>query len=126
MATKTIPFDPAEHLGDPEAQAELLNDAFESGNTGYIANALGTIARANGMSSVARGAGVTREALYKALSPTGDPKLTTLMKVLRTLGIDLMARPAKSGLRVAHRSGKVRSRKISSPSRSKRVARTAA
>src|SRR5215469_15720632 len=97
MATKTIPFDPAEYLKDPEDQAELLNEAFESGNATYIANALGTIARARGMSEVARGAGVTREALYKAFSDKGDPKLTTLLGVLKTLDITLSARTAKAG-----------------------------
>jgi probable addiction module antidote protein len=99
MATKTIPFDPADHLGNPEDQAELLNDAFESGNAAYIASALGTIARARGMSDLARGAGVTREALYKALSTKGDPKLTTVLGVLNTLDIKLSARPAKTGAR---------------------------
>jgi probable addiction module antidote protein len=54
MATKTIPFDPAEHLRSPEAQAELFKDALESGNARYIANAVGTIARARRMSEVAR------------------------------------------------------------------------
>jgi probable addiction module antidote protein len=54
MATKTISFDPAEHLRSPEAQAELFEDALESGNARYIANAVSTIARARGMSEVAR------------------------------------------------------------------------
>jgi probable addiction module antidote protein len=114
MPIKTTPFDPAEYLTDPEAQAELLNDAFESGDAGYIANALGTIARAKGMTAVARGAGVTREALYKALTPTGDPKLTTFVSVLRTLKIDLSARPAKTG-----------ARKRPAPDRSRKTARKA-
>jgi probable addiction module antidote protein len=99
MATKTIPFDPAEHLTDPADQAELLNDALDTGDAVYIANALGTIARARGMSEVARGAGVTREALYKAFSDRGDPKLSTLLGVLRTLDLKLSARPAKAGSR---------------------------
>lgn len=94
MATKTIPFDAAEHLRSPEDQAELLNDAFESGNAAYIANALGIVARARGISEVARGAGVTREALF---SDKGDPKLTTLLGVLKTLDIKLSARSAKVG-----------------------------
>jgi probable addiction module antidote protein len=97
MATKTIPFEAAEHLGSPEDQAELLNDAFESGNAAYIANALGIVARARGMSEVARAAGVTREALYKAFSDKGDPKLTTLLGALKTLDIKLSARSAKVG-----------------------------
>lgn len=97
MASKTIPFDPAEYLADSEDQAELLNDALDTGDAIYIANALGTIARARGMSEVARGAGVTREALYKAFSDKGDPKLSTLLGVLRTLDLKLSARPGKAG-----------------------------
>ena len=93
MALETFPFDPADYLGDASAQAELLNDAFESGDAAFIANALGVVARARGMSSVAQDAGVTREALYKALSETGDPKLSTLLGVLRALGIRLSASP---------------------------------
>ena len=77
--TKTLAFDPAEHLTDPADQVGLLSDALATGNAAYIANALGTIARARGMSDVARGAGVTREALYKSLTEKGDPKLTTFM-----------------------------------------------
>jgi len=79
--TKTLPFDPAKHLTDPVDQADLLNDALATGNTAYIANALGTIARARGMSGVARGAGVTREALYKSLNKKGDPNLTGQIKL---------------------------------------------
>lgn len=94
MSTKTIPFDPAEHLIDPEDQAELLNDALASGDASYIRNALGVVARARGMSEVARGAGVTREALYKAFGAKGDPKLSTLLGVLRTLDLKLSARTA--------------------------------
>jgi|SRR6187401_1213877 probable addiction module antidote protein len=109
MATKTIPFDPAEHLASPEDQADLLNDALATGDTVYIANALGTIARARGMSEVARGAGVTREALYKSLTPKGDPKLSTLLGVLRTLDLKLTARPAK--VRAARRRKATRTRK---------------
>ena len=124
MRTKTTPFDPAQYLTDPEAQAELLNDAFASGDAGYIANALGTIARARGMTSVARGAGVTREALYKALTPTGDPKLTTFVNVLKTLKIDLRARPATGGGRGALRPAKAGSSRVSMPGRAGKTART--
>jgi probable addiction module antidote protein len=89
--TKTKPFDPARYLTSVEAQQELLNDAFESQNAAYIADALGVIARARGMTEVARQAGVTREALYKALSEDGDPRLTTLLGVTRALGVRLSA-----------------------------------
>lgn len=106
MATKTLPYDPAEHLTDPVDQAELLNDAFASGNAAFIAQAVGTIARARGMSKVARGAGVTREALYKALTKTGDPKLTTFINVLSTLNIRLTAQPAPAMRQAKRRTAK--------------------
>jgi probable addiction module antidote protein len=89
----TKPFDPAKYLTTPEAQTELLNDALASGHAPYIANALGIIARARGMTEVAREAGITREALYKSLSDEGDPRLTTLMGVARALGFKLVAEP---------------------------------
>ena len=92
--TETLPFDAAEHLTSPEAQAELLADAVESGNAGYLATALGTIARARGMTGVAKEAGVTREALYKALSAEGDPRLSTFVGVVRALGLKLTISPA--------------------------------
>ena len=94
MALETLPFDAAEYLADAEAQAELLAEAFETGNSTFIANALGVVARARGMTAIARDAGVTREALYKALSETGDPKLSTLLGVLRALGVKLSVAPA--------------------------------
>jgi probable addiction module antidote protein len=87
----TKPFDAARYLTSPESQQELLNDAFASGSASYIADALGVIARARGMTEVAREAGVTREALYKSLSEEGDPRLTTLLGVARALGVTLSA-----------------------------------
>jgi probable addiction module antidote protein len=90
---KTRPFDAAKYLTSTEAQIELLNDALASGHAGYIAKALGVIARARGMTEVAKEASVTREALYKSLSEEGDPRLTTLMGVARALGFKLVAEP---------------------------------
>jgi probable addiction module antidote protein len=94
MAIEIVPFDPAEHLGRAEGQAELLADAFATGDPGYIANALGIVARARGMTAVAKEAGVTREALYKALRPDGDPRLSTLLGVTKALGVKITAEPA--------------------------------
>ncbi|WP_306663833.1 addiction module antidote protein, partial [Mesorhizobium sp. M7A.F.Ca.CA.001.10.2.1] len=94
MAIETVPFDPAEHLGSAEGQAELLADAFATGDPGYIANALGIVARARGMTAVAKEAGVTREALYKALRPDGDPRLSTLLGVTKALGVKITAEPS--------------------------------
>ena len=78
----------------PSSQAELPADAFESGNVAYIADALGVVARARGMANVAKEAGVTREALYKALMGDGDPKSSTLLGVLKALDVQLSAKPA--------------------------------
>ena len=89
MTLETTSFDAADHLNDAESQALLINDAFESGDPRYIAHALGIVARARGMSQLAREAGVTREALYKALSKDGDPKLSTLTSVLSALGVKM-------------------------------------
>lgn len=86
---KTEPFDAARYITTPEAQAELLSDALASGSAAYVAHALGIIARAKGMTQVAREAGITREALYRSLSEEGDPRLTTLLGVMRALGVTL-------------------------------------
>ena len=86
---KTTPFDPADYLDTPEAQEELLADAAASGDARYIAAALGAIARARGMTKIAKDAGVTREALYFALSQDGDPRLSTLLGVAKALGLKL-------------------------------------
>jgi len=93
MPIKTIPYDPAEDLADPQDQAELLAEAFASGEREYIAIALGVVARARGMSAIAEQAGVNRPALYKALSETGDPQLSTLIGVVKALGFKLALAP---------------------------------
>lgn len=94
MPLQTTPFDAAEYLDDVESQAELLADAFETGDAAYIAHALGIVARARGMTGVASEAGVTREALYKSLSDKGDPRLSTLLGVMKALGVRLSVKPA--------------------------------
>ena len=91
---KTTPFDPADYLDTPESQEELLADAAESGEARYVTVALGTIARARGMSKVAKDAGVTREALFRALSEDDDPRLSTLLGVAKALGLKLAFRSA--------------------------------
>jgi probable addiction module antidote protein len=94
LALKTTPWDPSEYLDTPESIAAYLEAAFEDGDPALIATALGDIARAIGMTQLAAQAGVTREALYKALSPTGDPRLSTLLGVIRALGLKLTPRAA--------------------------------
>ena len=77
------------YAGDEQAQAELLNDALASGHPGYIASALGVIARARGMSELAAETGFKRQQLYRALSEDGNPTLETLTRVIKALGFRL-------------------------------------
>jgi probable addiction module antidote protein len=91
--TETHPWDAAEHLRDGEDMAAYLEAALEEGDPALVAAALGDIARAKGMAQVAREAGLGRESLYKALSPEGNPELSTLLKVVRALGLQLHATP---------------------------------
>ena len=94
MALKTTQWDAAEYLDSPKAIAAYLEAAFDEGDPALIAAALGDVARAKGMTDLAKRAGVTREALYKALSPTGDPRLSTLLGVMKSLGIKIKPRAA--------------------------------
>ena len=91
---QTRPWDPAEHLGTEEDMAAYLEAALEEGDPALIAAALGDIARAKGMTQVARETGLGRESLYKALSPEGNPELATVLKVVRALGLRLHAATA--------------------------------
>lgn len=94
MTKKTfLPLDLAELATETSTQASLLEDALMADDPAYLANVLGIIARARGMTDTAAKAGVTREALYKALSPTGDPKLSTLLGVFRALGLRMRLEP---------------------------------
>ena len=93
MALETFPLDLAEYATAASTQALLLEDALDSGDPAYLADVHGIIARARGMTDTAAKAGVTREALYKALSLKGDPKLSTLLGVLRALGLKLRLEP---------------------------------
>lgn len=97
MTTTIRPFDPAEVLDTPEAQAEFLTDALETGDAGEISHALGIIARARGMSAMAADTGIARESLYRALQKGASPKLDTMLKVMAALGVKLVAVPADAG-----------------------------
>lgn len=94
MAVETTPWDTADFLTGDEAIAAYLEAALEDGEPKVVAMALGNIARAKGMTAVAREAGVTREALYKALSENGDPKLSTLLGVMKAVGLRFTVTPA--------------------------------
>lgn len=91
MKTKTTIWDPVEHLTTKKAREAYLNAAFEDGDVAVIAAALGDIARAEGMSKIAKKTGLGRESLYKALSPDGNPALSTILKVLKAFDINLRA-----------------------------------
>ena len=94
--TKTVPYDVAEQLRTPEEMAAYLDAwlAEAPDDAAGIARALGDIARAKGMTQVARDAGLSRESLYKALSETGNPSFATILKVARALGLRLHAAAA--------------------------------
>jgi probable addiction module antidote protein len=94
MALKTTLYDPSAYLDTPSRIATYLRVVFEDGDPALIAAALGDVARAKGMTQLAAEAGVTREALYKALSTTGDPRLSTFLGVMKALGIKLTPRAA--------------------------------
>jgi len=86
---KLRPFDPAEHLQTEEDILYYLEAAMEGNDPGHIASALGDVARSRGMTEIARKARVGRQALYGALSETGNPTLETLTAVLKALGLQL-------------------------------------
>ena len=87
----TRPWDAAEHLQTEEDMVAYLEVAFEEGDPALIAAALGDIARAKGMTQVARETGLGRESLYKALSAQGNPEFATILKVVQALGLRLHA-----------------------------------
>jgi len=91
--TVTTRYDVADHLRTPEDMAAYLEASLEDarGDAAFIAKALGDIARAKGMSKVARDAGLSRESLYKALSGERSPGFDTILKVMKALGLRLTA-----------------------------------
>lgn len=93
--TNTTRYDVAEHLRTPEEMAAYLEASIEQadGDAAFIARAIGDIARAKGMSQVARDAGLSRESLYKALSGERSPGFDTVLKVLAALGLRIHAEP---------------------------------
>ena len=94
--TMTTPYDVAEHLRTPKEMAAYLEACIEeaNGDAAFIAKALGDIARAKGMTQVAKDSGLTRESLYKSLSGDRIPGFDTILKVISALGLSLHATPA--------------------------------
>jgi probable addiction module antidote protein len=93
MTIETRPFDPAEYLESEEDMAIYLNAALETGDATFVADALGVVARARGMSRLARDTGLSRESLYRALSAEGNPEFATVVRVMKALGLKLTAAP---------------------------------
>jgi probable addiction module antidote protein len=94
MNIKTLPYDVAETLRTPDEMAAYLEACIEEadGDAAFIAKALGDIARAQGMTQIARQTGLSRESLYKALSGDRSPSFDTVLKVMTALGLKLSAR----------------------------------
>ena len=86
-------FDAAPYLDSEDAIAAHLTDILEANDAALLASALGDIARARGMSEIAKAAGITREALYKALRPGSAPRFDTVNRVCTALGVRLVAQP---------------------------------
>ncbi|MYZ51673.1 addiction module antidote protein [Malikia spinosa] len=89
MKPKTRPFDMTEHLPDEQAIAEYMSLVLEDGDQDELIRALGHIAKARGMTEIAKTSGLTREALYKALRPGSQPRFDTILKVIHALGLRL-------------------------------------
>ncbi len=92
MGVEITKWDAAEHLDDDEAIAGYLAEVMEGGDPAHIVHALNTVARARGMTEIAKGAGIGRQALYKSLGEKGNPRLTTLLGVMKSLGLNLSVR----------------------------------
>jgi probable addiction module antidote protein len=94
--SKLKKFDAAEHLRTPEARAEYLNIVLADGDPAEVRDALNLVARAQGMTEIAKAAGVTREGLYKTLGENGNPEFATVLRVIGAMGIRLVAEPTRA------------------------------
>jgi probable addiction module antidote protein len=92
----TRPFDPAEFISDDADVAAFIDASLEEDDASELARSLGIVARARGMSQIARDTGLSREALYRALSETGNPELDTLLRVMKALRLKLSVSPMKA------------------------------
>lgn len=86
-------YDPADYLKSDQAIITFLNDFIEEGDSGSIAEALGIAARARGMTEIASKSGIARESLYKALRADSQPRLDTILKVMKAFGLRLVVQP---------------------------------
>ena len=94
MAERLTRYDPAEDLSSDEAVAVFMAEALQTNDAGYVAHALGVVARAKGMAQIALQTGLSREQLYRSFSENGNPTLKTTLAVMKALGIELTAKVA--------------------------------
>ena len=94
MPIETIPFVAEDYFRTHEEQAGLVADALDSGDIAYLIHAIGIVVRTRGMSEVAKATGLSRQALYAAFGPKGNPTISTVMKVLNCLGLSLALKKA--------------------------------
>lgn len=99
---KLTDFDMSEYLDSPEAIAEYISQVLEDGDQDEFLRAMGYIAKAKGMAQLSKETGLGRESLYKTFQEGAEPKFSTVMKVLRAIGMNLRADPMTTGQRVAH------------------------
>lgn len=92
MTEKLTTYDPAEDLATNEAMVTFMAEAFETNDAGYIAHAMGVVARAKGMTQIAGQTGLSREQLYRSFSESGNPTLKTTLAVMKALGLGLTAK----------------------------------
>lgn len=102
MAPRTTKFDIADYLESETDIAAYLSEVLELGDPAYFQHALGAVARAKGMAAIAKKTGLGRQSLYKALSESGNPEFSTVVKVLAAVGVKISAAPA------AEKAGKSR------------------
>jgi len=86
-------FDASSYIDGDEAAIAFLADAMETNDATFIASAIGDVARAKGMTAIAKETGMSRESLYRALSGDGNPQLSTVLKVLEAMGLKLSVEP---------------------------------
>jgi probable addiction module antidote protein len=90
MKVETVPFVAEKYFQSDESQRGLIQDALDSGDTAWLVHAIGIVARARGIGEIAQETGLSRQALYAAFGPKGNPTIATVMKVLGSLGLTLV------------------------------------
>jgi probable addiction module antidote protein len=94
---RTTRFDAVDYLDTEARQVAYITAALETGEADFVRDALGLVARARGMGEIAKNAGLNRESLYRALGESGNPEFSTVMRIVRAMGLTLSARPAVTG-----------------------------